>query len=190
MGWGVFRLIIATELDMKKSAILGCVALVFVAWGAMAADQQGSGLPASDPLFATVSRLDSGLFDSFNHCDSAAELQKHANFLAPNLEFYHDTGGVTWSRHDYLAKTKRNVCGVFRRELVAGSLEVFPVKDYGAIEQGVHRFCGIKDGKCFGEAQFLVLWHRLPDRWEATRIFSYGHHAMESGSGDSSGQAH
>jgi hypothetical protein len=96
-------------------------------------------------------------------------------------------GGVTWSRHDYLANTEKNVCGVFRRELVAGSLEGFPVKDYGAIEQGVHRFCYVKDGKCFGEARFLILWHRLPGRWEATRIFSYGHHAMASGAGDSSG---
>jgi hypothetical protein len=186
----VFRLTIVAESDMKKLVILGGVTLVFAALGAVAFARQGDGAPASDTLYATVSKLDSGLFDSFNHCDSAGELQKHASYLAPNLEFYHDTGGVTWSRHDYLANTERNVCGVFRRELVAGSLEVFPVKDYGAIEQGVHRFCGIKDGKCFGEAQFLILWHRLHDGWEATRIFSYGHHAMGSGSGDSSGQTH
>lgn len=167
---------------MKKLTLLIGAAVALATWNAGAATRQGSGVPASSTLFATVSRLDAGLFGSFNHCSSAKELQKHASYLAPNLEFYHDTGGVTWSRRDYLANTKKNVCGVFRRELVASSLEIFPVKDYGAIEQGRHRFCYIKSGKCFGEAQFLILWHHLSDTWVATRMFSYGHHPIESSS--------
>lgn len=167
---------------MKKPVFLICVALVLAAGSVCAAVPEGDGVPESSPLFATVSRLDAGLFGSFNHCSSATELQKHAGYLAPNLEFYHDKGGVTWSRADYLAKTEKNVCGVFRRELVAGTLAIFPVKDYGAIEQGRHRFCYIKSGECFGEARFLILWHRLPGKWEATRIFSYGHHQVEAGS--------
>jgi len=36
-----------------------------------------------------------------------------------------------------IANTEKNVCGKFRRELVLGSLEVFQVKDFGAIERGV-----------------------------------------------------
>jgi len=71
-------------------------------------------------------------------------------------------GGVTWSRRDYLTNTKNHVCGQFRRELIAGSLQVFPIKDDGAIERGKQKFCWLKSGKCLGEAQFFVLWHHLP----------------------------
>lgn len=143
---------------------------------ALAATPEISGLDPQDPLFQQVSSLDSGLFASFNHCDSKAELERHAGYLDEKLEFYHDNGGVTWTRQDYMANTERNVCGRFQRRLVEGSLQVFPIKDYGAIEQGVHKFCNIGSDECFGEALFLITWHRLDSgEWQATRIFSYGH---------------
>ena len=170
------------KFNVKKLAFLIGAVLAFATWNVGAATRRGSGVPASSTLFATISKLDAGLFDAFNHCSSPKELQKHASYFAPNVEFYHDKAGVTWSRRDYIANTKKNACGVFRRELVADSLEVFPVKGYGAIEQGKQRFCYIKDGKCFGEAQFLILWHHhLSGRWEITRVFSYGHHAIGAG---------
>ena len=31
------------------------------------------------------------------------------------VEFYHDTGGVTWTRQDMIANTEKYVCGKFRR---------------------------------------------------------------------------
>jgi hypothetical protein len=130
---------------------------------------------AQNTLFITVSTLDAELFNTFNHCASPDQLQKHAGYFAPNVEFYHDKAGVTWSRRDYIANTKNNVCGKFRRELVSGTLEVFPIKGYGAVEQGKHRFCWIKTGKCFGIGDFFILWHHIYGRWVVTRMFSYGH---------------
>jgi hypothetical protein len=148
--------------------------------GAVPATDAGSThAPADAALFATVSKLDADFFDAFNHCASPDQLWKHASYLAPNLEFYHDKGGVTWPRHDYIANTKKNVCGQFRRVLIPDSLQIFPVKDFGAIEQGWQKFCWLKTGKCFGEAQFLVLWHHLDDHWVITRVFSYGHRSIE-----------
>lgn len=166
---------------MKRPATLACIVLTLtLSMASSAAGYPGAGdSPGQDPLFDTVSKLDKDFFDTFNHCASPEQLQKHADYLVPNLEFYHDKGGVTWSRQDYLANTKRNVCGQFRRELIAGSLQVFPVKDFGAIEQGKQKFCWLKSGKCFGEAQFLILWHHLDDRWVITRVFSYGHLPLE-----------
>jgi len=49
----------------------------------------------SDSLFETISKLDYKMFDSFNHCDSPQRLQEHAEYFAVDVEFYHDTGGVT-----------------------------------------------------------------------------------------------
>lgn len=154
---------------------------------AVAATNHSTGLTAAqDALFVTVSKLDADLFNAFNRCASPDQLQKHASYFAPNVEFYHDTGGVTWSRHDYIAKTRNNVCGQFRRELIAGSLQVFPVKDYGAIEQGRHKFCWLKSGECFGTGQFLILWRHLDNRWVITRVFSYGHRPIEPSAPDKS----
>lgn len=166
---------------MKRLTVLVCTALVLVIPFAdsEAASPSTSDSATQQSLFSAVSKLDADFFDSFNHCASPGQLQKHASYLVPNLEFYHDKGGVTWSRADYLANTKKNVCGQFRRELIAASLQVFPIKDYGAIEQGKQKFCWLKSGTCFGEAQFLILWHHLDNRWVVTRVFSYGHLPIE-----------
>jgi hypothetical protein len=135
--------------------------------------------PPPSPLFETVARLDAAVFDAFNHCDAPGELQRHAAYFAPDVEFYHDEGGVTWSRQKMLANTKKNACGKFRRELVPGSLKVYPVKDFGAIAQGEHRFCRISSGKCEGMADFVMVWRRKGETWQVTRVLSYGHRPSE-----------
>jgi len=131
-----------------------------------------------DALYRTVSALDTEFFGSFNNCDAPDQLQRHASFLDPNVEFYHDKGGVSWTRQDYMDKTRRNVCGNFRRKLTPGSLEVYPIEGFGAIEEGDQTFCEIKSGKCVGEAKFLIVWRHTSDGWHITRAFSYGHHAI------------
>lgn len=130
-----------------------------------------------DPLTTTITALDAGVFDAFNHCDQPGQLQRHADYFDEGVEFYHDTGGVTWNRRDMIANTGRNVCGKFRRQLVPGSLKAYPIKDYGAIEQGVHTFCQIDSGKCEGMADFVIIWHQDGERWRITRVLSYGHRA-------------
>lgn len=167
---------------MKGLSFLACTMLIMAAPivdAAATRNPSTADTPAHDALYTTVSKLDTDLFYTFNHCASPDQLQEHASYLAPNLEFYHDKGGVSWSRRDYMSKTKSNVCGQTRRELIPGSLEIFPIKDYGAIEQGKHKFCSLKSGKCFGEAQFFIVWHHLDNRWVVTRVFSYGHQPIQ-----------
>jgi hypothetical protein len=129
----------------------------------------------SGPLFDTVSALDAGAFEAFNTCAIPGQLHKHADYFAPDVEFYHDTGGVTWNRREMLANTEKYVCGNFRRELVPGSLRVYPIKDFGAIAQGAHKFCQFKSGACEGTAEFLIVWRKEGDKWSITRVLSYGH---------------
>ena len=130
-------------------------------------------------LYDTVSALDTAAFDSFNKCSEQGQLEKHTSYFAPDVEFYHDTGGVTWTRKDMLANTVKYVCGNFRRELVPGSFRVFPIKDYGAIAQGEHRFCQFKIGDCEGLADFAMVWRNQDGKWEITRVLSYGHRASK-----------
>mgnify|MGYP006200481659 CR=1 FL=1 len=94
------------------------------------------------------------------------------------VEFYHDTGGVTWTREAMLDNTRQYACGRFTRELVPGSLRVYPIKDFGAIAQGRHRFCQVSSGACEGIADFTMVWRLQADgQWRITRVLSYGHRA-------------
>jgi len=126
-------------------------------------------------LTATIARLDNEMFTAFNQCDKPGQLDKYASYFDPNVEFYHDNGGVTWARDVMIAQTAKNVCGHYRRELVPGSLKVSPVKDFGAIATGSHTFCQFGSGKCEGIAEFPIIWRQRGNEWQITRALSYGH---------------
>lgn len=130
---------------------------------------------ATATLTETITALDAAAFDAFNHCDAPGQLEKHASFFAPDVEFYHDTGGVTWTREAMLANTKQYVCGNFARELIPGSLVVHSIKDFGALAVGSHRFCQFRSGQCEGLADFSILWRLKDGQWQITRVLSYGH---------------
>jgi hypothetical protein len=129
---------------------------------------------APDELFRTIASLDSALFDAYNRCD----LEKFATFIADDVEFYHDKTGLSRSRQSLLEALKNNICGKVRRELIAGTLEVYPLHGFGAVEIGVHRFCDPKLGKCgegSGAAKFIHLWQNKDGVWKITRVISYDH---------------
>ena len=163
---------------MKKPITLVVALLAAMASGARAvpaSNDEPTTKQAADSLLDTISALDTAVFDAFNSCSAPGQLQKHASYFAPDVEFYHDTGGVTWSRQEMLANTEKHVCGNFRRELVPGTLKIFPIKDFGAIEQGTHRFCQFAGGKCEGIADFAIVWSNQNGSWQITRVLSYGH---------------
>ena len=147
----------------------GIALLAAVAFAASAGNPQPSSLQD------TIAKEDRAVFDAFNRCAEPAQLQAHADHFAPDVEFYHDTGGVTWTRDAMIANTAKYACGHYTRELVAGSLQVSPVKDFGAIEHGVHRFCQVDTGRCEGEADFTMVWRLRDGQWTITRVLSYGH---------------
>ncbi len=141
------------------------------------AEEPGPEGQAPAALAETLAALDTAAFDAFNRCNEPGQLDRHAAFFSPSVEFYHDNGGVTWNRDAMIGNTAKYVCGNFRRELVPGTLRVYPVKDFGAITQGVHRFCQFDDGSCEGMAEFVMIWRQDGERWEITRVLSYGHRA-------------
>jgi len=126
-------------------------------------------------LDKAITALDAALFDSYNKCD----LEKFASFFVENVEFYHDQGGVTLGRAALTDSVKRNICGKVTRELVPGTMQVFYMKGYGAIEMGVHRFHhpGHEDTEGVGEGRFIHLWQYKDGAWRITRVMSYDHHA-------------
>src|SRR5229473_1023151 len=136
---------------------------------AHAQSPQSKALP--DELFRTIAALDGALFDSYNRCD----LVKFGTFFVDDVEFYHDQGGVTLGRQKLTESVKENICGKVRRELVPGSLEVYPMGGYGAVEMGVHRFYQVKGEDAVGEAKFIHLWRMKDGEWRITRVISFDH---------------
>ncbi len=147
--------------------------LLLLAPFAACADGKNDPAPAgADALYRTVAALDEQLFGAYNRCD----LKAFRTLLADDAEFYHDQGGAMFSPDALTESVGRNICGKVRRELVAGTLEVEPIKDWGAIETGTHRFCELATGKCEGIARFLHIWKNDGGHWRLSRIVSYNHH--------------
>ncbi len=127
----------------------------------------------SAELFATIKKMDAAIFDAFN----AHDPDRLMSYFTEDLEFYHDTGGLGnyRSNADDFKKMFGSVPDI-RRDLVQESLEIYPIKDYGAMEIGQHRFCHKENGKddC-GTFGFAMVWRKVGDSWKISRVLSYGH---------------
>ena len=155
---------------MKRTAcVLPLLALLAVYAGAQTHKQA----PAPDPLFQTISSLDTALFDAYNRCD----LEKLGSLVTDDLEFYHDQSGLSVGKQNFVEAIKNNICGKVRRDLVAGTLEVHPLRGYGAVEMGVHRFHhpGRDQAEPVGEAKFVMIWQNKDGAWKISRVISYDH---------------
>jgi hypothetical protein len=129
------------------------------------------GLPAQDPLYKAIAAADAALFAATNRCD----LTTLDTFLADDLEFYHDKGGLSVGKDDLLQKTKENICGKMVRELVPASLEVHALPGFGAIEICTHRFLHPNEPGNIGQARFLHIWQNKNGAWTLSRVVSYDH---------------
>lgn len=158
-----------------RNASIACLIATLLAL-ATAHAEDTTAIPTGDALNRTIASLDAKVFDAFNTCD----MKTFGDYFSEDMEFYHDKGGLQNSREAVVEATRRNICHKVRRELV-GSLEVYPIKDFGAIEMGTHRFCQIDTGKCEGIGKFMNIWRYRDGQWQMTRVVSYDHHAIEAG---------
>jgi hypothetical protein len=129
-------------------------------------------MKSQEELTRAVTTLDAQLFDAYNTCN----LEKFNTFFIEDVEFYHDKTGLTVGRKALTESIKNNICGKTTRELVAGTLEVYPIHGYGAVEIGVHRFHHPgQTPDVVGEAKFIHLWQYKDGAWKITRVISYDH---------------
>lgn len=128
--------------------------------------------PDDQKLYDAIVKLDQEFFEFYNTCDK--NLEKYGAFYSENIEFYHDQGGLMTSKSDIIEGTKKNVCGKVTRELIKGSIEVYPIKNYGAIEIGFHKFHNnTEKEKAQSKAgRFVIVWQNKNDNWKITRVIS------------------
>ncbi|HEU4548113.1 MAG TPA: nuclear transport factor 2 family protein [Rhizomicrobium sp.] len=155
---------------MKHAALFLSLLSMAPALAQPAVDSRGG------TLFDTIAAQDKKLFDAYNSCD----VKTQGDIVSDDLEFYHDQTGLAVGREPFLKSTRENICGKVHRELVPGSLEVYPLKTYGAVEIGEHVFCPAAhpeqcDPKTSGIAKFTMLWKQTDAGWKLTRVISYAH---------------
>lgn len=128
--------------------------------------------PDNPELYKTIVKLDSVFFDAYNHCDT--KFETYADFYTDDIEFYHDQGGLSNSKKDILEGTKKYICGKVIRSLVPGSIEVYPIKDYGAIEIGLHSFSNNtnRPDEPKKVSRFTIFWKQVNGTWKIAKVVS------------------
>ncbi len=135
--------------------------------------QSGKSSEENQDLYNEIAHMDSVLFNAYNTQD----LEKIKTLFTEDLEFYHDKGGLThYSENVEAFKKLFSENRGLKRDLVKGSMEVFPIKGYGAVETGSHSFCHMENGKpdC-GTFKFLHIWKKENGAWKIARVVSYDH---------------
>jgi hypothetical protein len=156
---------------IAQFAYISCIGLALFAL-ACPARAVSMPMPTGKQLTATITKLDANLFAAYNDCDLAL----FASYIAPNIEFYHDRSGLTVGRSKLVATIRTNICGKLRRVLVPGTLAVYPIPGYGALETGADQFCELRTGNCNFYSKFSQLWHFRHGTWLLSIVFSYDHH--------------
>jgi hypothetical protein len=125
--------------------------------------------PESQELYNAIVHMDSVYFNAYNTCD----MDTQAAIYSDSIEFYHDKGGLMTSKAALLKALKDNICGKVTRVLVPGSIEVYPIGTWGAVEIGLHRFINHQESETPSKPdKFIVIWRHRDDKWQITRVIS------------------
>lgn len=136
-----------------------------------------------EQLSAIILAKDKQFWTDYNQCS----IDSFKAFFTPDVEFYHDKGGITLGVDNLLDTMKRNLCGAggdrLRREAVPDTAKVFPLRNgnqvYGAILSGEHVFYVRSPGKAEfldGRANFTHLWLKKDGDFKIARVLSFNHH--------------
>jgi len=130
----------------------------------------------------TIRQQDASFWEAYNHCD----VTKMSQFFWPDIEFYHDKGGLTVGLGTFVEQLQSGLCGKpnyrLRREAVPGTVNVYPLRKngttYGAVISGEHYFYINENGKPEyrdGVAKFFHVWLVKDGTWKMARAVSYEH---------------
>jgi hypothetical protein len=126
-------------------------------------------VPIDKKVYDIVVAKDKEYFDAYNSCD----MKKQASLYSEDLEFFHDTGGLSTSKQEVLTSIEKNICGKVTRTLIEGSIEVYPIKDYGAIEIGYHKFYNNREPDAISRpSKFIMVWKNEGENWYISKVIS------------------
>ncbi|NQV74488.1 MAG: nuclear transport factor 2 family protein [Bacteroidetes bacterium] len=157
---------------MKSKVIFITLLLINLMNLTLAAQEKNLPLTSSE-LYKEIEQADSILFQAFNRQD----MTTFKAMFTEDLEWFQDNGGLIPYKTVF-----ENFGNAFKNEnklsriLVKGSLEVHPIKDYGAIQIGSHQFRHFENGKEeVGTFKFLMIWNKKDGQLRISRVVSYAH---------------
>ena len=140
-------------------------------------------IPQGQALTEAIHNVDADLFQLFfQGCDPDRLL----TMVSPDLEFYHDKGGVAARSGREFVEGYAKQCELRkaqdawhnRRELILETFHVDPIPSFGAMATGEHYFYerqGKGPEKRVGKASFAVVWKLQNGAWKLHRVLSYSH---------------
>lgn len=159
-----------TKIDLNKFKL---IFLLLLSFSATISAQEKKVAPTSQELYHEIEQMDSIMFQAFN----TQNMEKFKAMFTEDLEWFQDNGGLIPYKtvFENFENTFKNE-NKLSRKFVKGSLEVHPIKDYGAIQIGSHQFKHIENGKLeVGTFKFLMIWQKKDDQWRISRVISYDH---------------
>lgn len=129
-------------------------------------------------VIAAIFHHDSLFWEAYNVCD----VETMASYFTDDMEFYHDKSGPVYTKAVFIEATKTGLCGNpdfrLRRVALEGTVNVFPLNNYGGLISGEHIFYINQKGKpeyLDGYGKFVQLWRNENGTWKMSRIISYDH---------------
>ena len=100
-------------------------------------------------------------------------LKKQESIYSDTIEFFHDKAGLINSKSEIILGTKNNICGKVTRYIIPGSIEVYPIHNYGAVEIGFHRFYNNQEPDAASKpSKFIIVWKKEKENWTITKVVS------------------
>lgn len=125
--------------------------------------------PESQKLHDEIVQMDSLFFDAYNTC----KVSVMDSLISADVEFYHDQGGLSTSKTGLLTALQNNICNKVTRILKKGSIEVYPIANYGAVEMGLHGFHNNQEPDAPSHfSKFVHIWKKENSKWKLTRVVS------------------
>lgn len=145
-------------------------------------------LPPAGELRRQILARDQALFDL--QFDFTCDVKAMRDFVTDDMEFYHDHEGFAVDSGDQWASDYGRFCEDrkrdnerLRRKLVASSLVISSLPNYGAVESGTQEFYVRQSNgswKLDVRSRFAIVWRLGTDGvWRIARDFSFDHRKVK-----------
>lgn len=125
--------------------------------------------PVDVKLHDEIVQMDRIYFNAYNTCD----MKTQAALYDENIEFFHDKGGLSTNKKELLKALEDNICNKVTRTLIKGSIEVYPINNYGAIQIGYHKFFNKEEPDAISTpSKFIMIWKKTNNNWKITKVIS------------------
>jgi len=156
----------------QKNNLIAIITIVVLGFGSLSfrpIEDLNIDLTEDTTLYDDIVEMDKIYFTAYNTCD----METQAELYDEDIEFYHDKGGLATSKSELLESLEKNICGKVTRELVEGSIEVYPIANFGAVQIGMHKFFNNQEPNEISKpSKFITIWRKTEESYKISRVIS------------------